>query len=85
MEDGRMKLITLEVEITGAVMAIALPPDPFVMTGAVIAIASLFWFAGVPNTLCGRREVVVCVSHIELQGCGKWRRIYYNHDVLFIC
>ena len=51
IEDGRMKLITLEVDMTGAVIAIALPPDPFVRTGAVIATASLFWFAGVPNTL----------------------------------
>ena len=46
-----MKLITLPVDKTGAVIAMALPPEPLVMTGAVMAIAWLFRLAGVPNTL----------------------------------
>jgi hypothetical protein len=46
-----MKLITLPVDKTGAVIAIALPLELFVMTGAVMAIAWLLRLAGVPNTL----------------------------------
>ena len=51
IDEGRMKLITLPVDKTGAVIAIALPLELFVMTGAVMAIAWLLRLAGVPNTL----------------------------------
>jgi hypothetical protein len=42
MEEGRIKLITLEVDSTGAVIAMVLLSGAWVMTGAVIAMASLF-------------------------------------------
>jgi hypothetical protein len=51
IEEGRIKLIKLEVDRTGAVMAMVLPPEPLVITGAVMAIAWFFSFAGFPNTL----------------------------------
>jgi hypothetical protein len=51
IEEGSIKLIKLEDDRTGAVIAMVVPPEPLVMTGAVMAIAWFFSFAGFPNTL----------------------------------
>jgi hypothetical protein len=41
MVEGRIKLMRLEDDNTGAVIAMTLPLEPPVMTGAVMAIARL--------------------------------------------
>ena len=67
IDEGRMKLITLPVDKTGAVIAMALPPEPLVMTGAVMAIDWLLRLAGVPNTL-----LWISISKSHSDGCIKY-------------